>query len=147
MGVRGANLGAGVPVGVSGVKGGTGVPPGGTRADVGIGGGAAPLRPVTGPAATGPFAAAAAGGGLRGSAGAWLETDGAPAAPSRSNDNPEGGGPELDTGEDEESKFRARGGWPPVAGGCCASDISSTNPSGGVLLEALSEPGGAFGRE
>ena len=147
VGVSGANLGGDVPVGVSGAKVGTGVPPGATRADAGIGGGAAPPRLVMGLAAPVAFAAAAAGGDLSGPAGAWLGADGAAAGPSRSSDNPEGGGPEVETGEGEESKFKARGGSPPVAGGCNANDTSSANPSGGVLLEVLSEPGSQPGRE
>jgi len=112
-----------------------------------MGGGAAALRPVMGRAAPVPFADAAAGSGLSGPAGAWLGTDGAPAVPSRSSDNPEGGGPEVETGGGGESRFKASGGPPPAVGGCGANDKSSANPSGGVLLEVLSEPGSQPGRE
>jgi hypothetical protein len=140
-GMSGDSLGAGAPVGASGVTVGT---PGGRRADAGIGGGAAPLRPATCPAVPAIFGAIAAGGELGSPAGARV--GGAAADPPRSNDNPDGGGPDVDSGEGDESKSKLSGGPPPVARGCCANDKSSANPSGGVLLEPLSEPGSHPGR-
>jgi hypothetical protein len=72
---------------------------------------------------------------------------GASAAPPRSNDNPDGGGPAEETAEREEFKSKARGGPLPVTGEYGANDGSSTSPSGGVLLGALSGPGSQPGRE
>jgi hypothetical protein len=133
-GVSGDNLSAGAPVGAGGVTVGT---TGGRRADDGIGGGVVPPRPC--PAAPATFAAVAAGGDL-GNPGAG-GVGGVLAGSPRSNDNPEGGGPDLDTGAGDASKSRLSGGPPKVAGRCGANDKSRANPSGGVLLEPLSEPG------
>ena len=142
----GVNLGAGVAVGVSGVGLGIGAPAGGTRAEVGIGGGAPPPRLDTSPAAPATFAAAGAGGVSGRLAGAWLGDGGVPADPPRSNDNPDGGGPDADPGEAGASKSKLSGGPPLVGAGGVANDSSSAKPSGGVLLETLSEPGSHPGR-
>lgn len=146
VGVSGVNLGAGAPVGASGVKVDTGVPAGGMRADTGTGGGVAPPRPAPGPAAPAIPAAAGAGGFLDSPAGAWPGAGAVPAAPPRSSVSPDGGGPDVDTGEGDESKSKLSGGPPLVGVGCGANDRSSANPSGGVLLEPLSEAGSHPGR-
>jgi hypothetical protein len=135
--VNSGNLEAGAPVGVSGGTVGNGYPPGGRRADAGTGGGVTPLRPVTCPATPAIFGAAAAGAGSAAGAG----VGGVPADPPRSNDNPDGGGPEVDTGDGDESKSKLSGGPPPAAWASDANDRSSATPSGGVLLEPRSESG------
>ena len=145
-GVSGDNLGASAPVGASGGTVGDGDPPGGKRADAGIGGGAAPLRPVLGPAAPASFGAPATSGDLGNPADAWLGAGGVPADPLKSSDKPDGGGPEVDTGEGDESRSKLSGGPPPAARTADAKDRSSANPSGGVLLEPRSEPGSHPGR-
>ena len=98
---------------------------------------------MTGLAGAGVFATAAGGRGLI----AGVGMGGASAAPPRSNDNPDGGGPAEETAEREEFKSKARGGPLPVTGEYGANDGSSTSPSGGVLLGALSGPGSQPGRE
>jgi hypothetical protein len=141
---EGEDSGAGAPVGTSGARVGPAAPDG-VRADTGIGGGVTPTRPETDPAAPAPLAVRDVEGGLGGPAGGRLETAGVPADPPKSSDSPEGGGPEVETGAGEESRSKLSGGPPPVAW-AAASDKSSAKPSGGVLLELLSEPGSHPGR-
>jgi hypothetical protein len=145
-GGSGDDLGTGAPVGVGDGTVGTGDPPGDKRADAGIGGGTAPLRPVPGPAAPASFGAPATSGDLGNLAGAWPGSGGVPADPLKSNDNPDGGGPEVDEGEGDESRSKVSGGPPPAARTADARERSSANPSGGVLLEPRSEPGSHPGR-
>ena len=97
------------------------------------------MRPMACPVGTAGFAGIPTGGDLAGPA---LADAGAASADSpRSNDNPDGDGPTVDWGADEASRSRVSGGPPLAAGWCGASDRSSANPSGGVLLETLSVPG------
>ena len=102
---------------------GDGAPPGGTRAEAGMGGGV--LRCGWRQTRRSPCRQRC-GRRLRRSGRSLTGAGGAPADPPKSNDNPEGGGPEVDAGEGDESKSKLSGGPPPVA---CKTPTTNRAPT------------------